>query len=153
VIAVLILGACVAQPEYRNPAGSVILGGSIGVATGDLETAFNLGVSIGYAVVTGIVPSLRGVLIAGDGVGGELAATLTLSPPIDWPVVPFAVAEGGHRWERYERGWIFGGGGGVLIGWPTRRMSLQLGWIVRRYGIAEGAVTVMGPLFGVVVSR
>jgi hypothetical protein len=161
VIAVLILSACIAQtetataaaeppPAYRNPSGSWIVGGALGVATGGAGTVFGFGVSVGYAVITGVVPGVRGVLIAGRGIGGELAATLTLTPPLDWPIVPFAAGEGGHRWDRDGRGWIYGGGGGVYLGAPSRSFGLQLGWMFRRYAVEGGAtVDASGPLLGV----
>jgi hypothetical protein len=159
VIAVLTL-ALLAQTEtatstdeYRNPAGSWIVGGTIGAAIGGSGTVFVAGVSVGYAVITGVVPAVRGVVIAGEGVGGELAATVTLTPPLSWPVVPFAIGEGGYRWDRDFRGWIYGGGGGFTIGAPSMRFGLQLGWIFRRYAIAGGdTVDASGPIVGLSVA-
>ena len=139
--------------EYRNPSGAWIVGGTIGAAVGGSGTVFVFGVSVGYAVFTGVVPGVRGVLIAGRGIGGELAATLTLTPPFAWPVLPFVVGEGGYRWDRDVRGFIYGGGGGLYIGAPTNRFGLQLGWIFRRYAIEDGpTVNAGGPIVGVAVA-
>jgi hypothetical protein len=140
-------------PEYRNPSGAWIVGGTIGVAVGGAGTAFVFGASVGYAVFTGVVPGVRGVVIAGRGIGGELAATLTLTPPFSSPILPFALAEGGHRWDPDFRGWIFGGGGGIYVGSPASRFGLQLGWIFRRYAIEDGPdVDASGPIIGVSAS-
>lgn len=141
-------------PEiYRNPTGSIVFGGIVGAAVGNRGTAFVLGASFGYAVVTGVVPGIRGVAVAGDGFGGELAATLLLTPPLDWPVLPFVVGEGGHRWDRDFSGFIYGGGGGLFIGSPRSRVGLQVGWIVRRFAIHDGpTVDASGPLIGVSAS-
>jgi hypothetical protein len=140
-------------PERRNPAGAWIVGGTIGVAVGDGGTAFVFGASVGYAVFTGVVPGLRGVVVAGRGIGGELAGTLTLTPPFSWPILPFAIAEGGHRWDPDGRGWIYGGGGGIYIGSPASRFGLQLGWIFRRYAIEDRPdVDASGPIIGVSAS-
>jgi len=128
----------------------VIVGGTIGAAVGGSGTVFVAGVSVGYAVVTGVVPGVRGVVIAGEGIGGEVALMVTLTPPLSWPLVPFVIGEGGYRWDRDFRGWIYGGGGGFYIGGPSRRFGLQVGWIFRRYAI-EGFRTVdsSGPIIGV----
>ncbi len=153
VLALLASTATIAEvpPALCNPAGSLVLGGGLAVRVGKAGAAFGFGVSLGYAVVTGVVPGVRGVLIAGEGVGAELAATLTLTPPFDWPVLPFAVAEGGHRWDPGGRGWIYGGGGGVSFG--SARLGVQTGWILRRYEIEDGpTLSESGPLFAVSAS-
>jgi hypothetical protein len=140
-------------PDLRNQGGSWIVGGTLGVAVGGSGTAFLVGASVGYAVVTGIVPGVRGVLLAGRGIGGEIAGTLTLSLPFDWSILPFVVGEGGHRWDRDARGWIYGGGGGVYIGSPSQSFGLQLGWIFRRYAIEDGpTVNASGPIVGISVA-
>ena len=140
-------------PEYRNPTGSWIAGGTVGVSVGDGGTVFVLGLSVGYAVITGVVPGVRGVLLVGRGIGGELAGTLTLTPPLAWPVLPFAVGEGGYRWDRDAHGFIYGGGGGLYISGPTNRFGLQVGWIFRRYAIRNGpTVDASGPIVGVSAS-
>lgn len=142
-----------APAVYRNPTGSMVLGGVVGAAVGERGSAFVLGASFGYAVLTGVVPGVRGVAVAGDGFGGEIAATLLLTPPLAWPVLPFLVGEGGHRWDPGSSGYIYGGGGGLFVGSPRSRIGFQLGWIVRRYAIHDGpTIDASGPLIGITAS-
>lgn len=123
----------VAPTAYRNPQGSIalsaILFGSFGSGG---ESTFVIGVGVGYAVVTGVVPGVRGALVAGGGsIGGDLAATLTLTPPVSWYITPFAVGEVGRRFDD-TGGWLYGAGGGIYIGEPSNTIALQVGWIFRR---------------------
>jgi hypothetical protein len=139
-------------PSLWNPTGSIVLGGGVGGTAGRSGTHFVLGASFGYAVISGVVPGARGAIIAGDGFGAELAATLMVTPPLPWAVVPFAAGEAGFRWNRDDRGPFYGGGGGLLIGAPEVRVGIQLGWTFRRYHRQDGAVVSHGPIVGLATS-
>lgn len=139
-----------APPAYRNPTGSISLSGTAGVASSREGTSVIIGVGVGYAVFTGVVPGVRGLIISGPpGVGGELAATLTLTPPLSARFTPFVVGEAGRRWEPGLRGWLYGAGGGLYIGRPEASFGLQLGWIFRWIRLDDGrTVRGDGPIVG-----
>ncbi len=132
--------------KYRNPQGSLVIGGAVGVAVGDGKTAVAIGVSVGYAVFTGVLPALRGVLIIDQKIGGEVAATLTLTPPLSFVLVPFAHGEVGRRWDGFGEAWLYGGGGGVMLGDPASKLGVELGWVFRRYAYEKVSVDGSGPL-------
>lgn len=135
--------------KYRNPQGSLVVGGAVGIAVGDGKTAVAIGLSVGYAVFTGVLPTLRGVLIIDQKVGGELAATLTLTPPLSFVLVPFAHGEVGRRWDGFGEAWLYGGGGGVMLGDPASKLGVQLGWVFRRYAYEKVSVDGSGPLIAI----
>lgn len=135
--------------KYRNPQGSLVVGGAVGIAVGDGKTAVAIGLSVGYAVFTGVLPALRGVLIIDQKVGGELAATLTLTPPLSFVLVPFAHGEVGRRWDGFGEAWLYGGGGGVMLGDPASKLGVQLGWVFRRYAYEKVSVDGSGPLIAI----
>jgi hypothetical protein len=146
----LVMIALVAQTETATTSSSWIIGGTIGVAVGGGGTAFGFGASVGYAIFNAVIPAVRGVLVIGSGLGGELAGTLTLTLPFSWPVLPFVLGEGGYRWSRFARGGIFGGGGGLFLGNPRRTFGIQVGWIFRRWTIEDAPdVDASGPIFGI----
>ncbi|MCA9552405.1 MAG: hypothetical protein KC933_20390, partial [Myxococcales bacterium] len=138
-------------PPYRNPTGALVTSGTLGMAIGGNGTSFVLGVGLGYAVVHGVVPGVRGLLVVGHGVGGELALTATLTPPVSWDVTPFLMLEGGRRWLDDLSGWLYGVGGGVYIGNPMSHFGFQLGWVWRRFVVAGTAYDVSTPIGGVSV--
>lgn len=135
--------------KYRNPQGSLVVGGAVGIAVGDGKTAVAIGLSVGYAVFTGVLPALRGVLIIDQKVGGELAATLTLTPPLSFVLVPFAHGEVGRRWDGFGEAWLYGGGGGVMLGDPASKLGVELGWVFRRYAYEKVSVDGSGPLIAI----
>jgi hypothetical protein len=141
-----------ARSPFRNPRGAVVTNGILGVATGSGGTSLVVGAGVGYSVVTGVVPGVRGLLVVGQGVGGELALTATLTPPVEWDVTPFVVVEGGRRWLDGATGWLYGAGGGVYIGSPLSRFGFQLGWVWRRFAVSGGPTyDVSTPIGGVSV--
>lgn len=136
---------------YRNPSGSISLNAVGGVAVGD-RTSIILGAGVGYAVLTGVLPGVRGLLIAGNGVGGELATTLTLTPPIPGSFTPFVVGELGRRWDPDVAAWMAGVGGGVYLGEPASSVNLQLGYIHRWFFLPGGGTQTLGaPIVGIAV--
>lgn len=135
--------------KYRNPRGSLVVGGAVGIAVGDGKTAVAIGLSVGYAVFTGVLPALRGVLIIDQKVGGEVAATLTLTPPLSLVLVPFAHGEVGRRWDGFGEAWLYGGGGGVMLGDPASKLGVELGWVFRRYAYEKVNVDGSGPLIAI----
>ena len=148
--------ARLARPErpspYRNPRGAIVTSGILGVATGAGGTSLVVGAGLGYSVVTGVVPGVRGLLVVGNGVGGEVAVTATLTPPVTWDVTPFAVLEAGRRWLDDRSGWLYGAGAGVYIGSPFSKVSFQLGWVWRRFAVSGGPTyDVSTPIGGVSV--
>lgn len=139
--------------ENRNPQGSVLAAFFFGVGydseTGSTAVAFGLG--LGYAMFTGVVPGVRAEILYDDGFGGELAATLTLTPPLDWVVTPFVLGETGLHWEGGRRGWMYGAGGGVYLGDPSSRIALQIGYIWRKIDYTTGKdENADGPLLAVI---
>jgi hypothetical protein len=135
-------GQTEASANYYDPQGSVQVGLTGG---GSFSSDFNYGIigaSVGYAVFTGVVPGLRGAGFFGDLTGGEIAGTLTLTPPIVFPVVPFVMGEIGHAWQNFNdqsfRGLLAGGGGGIHLGQPTDRFTVRAGVIYRYYDLAGG---------------
>lgn len=119
--------------SYHNPRGALVISPSFGVAVGSQTTAVAVGVGVGYAVLTGVLPGLRGVMIFGDGVAGELATNLTLTPPLDFYLVPFLYGELGRRFDEAGGAWLYAGGGGLYVGEPAAPFGVQVGWIFRRY--------------------
>ncbi|MFO0726198.1 MAG: hypothetical protein U1E65_20610 [Myxococcota bacterium] len=139
-------------PRYRNPQGSLVLGGGIGIAVGDGKTTVAVGLSAGYAVFTGVVPALRGTVIFAEKMGGELAATLTLTPPINFFIVPALHGEVGRRWDGFGQAWLYGGGPAVYLGEADSALGLEVGWVFRRYSYDAGvAVDGSGPLISLSV--
>jgi hypothetical protein len=136
---------------YRNPEGSIALNAFIGVAVSSSGSRYGLGVGVGYAFITGVVPGVRALVVAGDGVGGELAATLTLTPPIATSITPFAVGEAGRRFDPIGSGWLYGAGGGIYIGEPQATFGFQIGWIFRRivYPDPIGSLDDSGPIVAI----
>lgn len=138
---------------YRNPAGSVQISGAVSVAVGNEQTVFGLGIGVGYAVITGVVPGFRALLlVGGDEVAGELATTLTLTPPLATYLVPFVLGEVGRRFDGLGGAWLFGAGGGVYLGEPQAGFGLQLGWIFRKYVYESGSISGNGPIIAVSIS-
>lgn len=134
-------------PAYRNPRGAVVLSPFVGFVASPSGTSASLGLGAGYAPITGVLPGARAMMIFGDVLAGELAATLTLTPPLETIVVPFVTAEFGRRFERVYPGWLYGAGGGIYYGRPRDRFGLQAGWIWRRLKPSGlPAVDVSGPL-------
>jgi len=133
----------------QDPQGSILGSGILGISTGSGGTSLVLGVGVGYAVFDGVVPGVRGLAVLGDRLGGELAATLTLTLPVGWYAVPFVTGEGGRRWLDGLAGWIVGAGGGVRIGWPSSRLAFRLGWIWRRFYVQGASFDVSAPIVGV----
>ncbi len=118
-------------PKLRNPQGSVVVQGLAGMSSGGGQFSALIGLGLGYAIFTGVVPGIRGALFLGDVFGGEILATATLSPPLEGSVVPFVSGEVGHRWESGLRGLIYGVGGGLFLGDPAGSYGLQLGVMYR----------------------
>jgi len=105
----------------------------LGIGVGSTQTTVAVGAGVGYAVITGVLPGVRGtVIINEDRVAGELATTLTLTPPITFFVTPFAYGELGRRFD-ISGAWMVAGGPGVYVGDPRDTFVLQVGWIFRRY--------------------
>jgi hypothetical protein len=141
-----------ADPPYRNPQGSVQVTGAGSISVGSESTSIAIGVGVGYAVVTGVVPGVRVVVISNDGLGAELAGTLTLTPPLSLYLVPFVVGEAGRRFLPGGGAWLYGGGGGVYIGEPESRVGLQLGWIFRRLVFENESFDSSGPIITISIS-
>jgi hypothetical protein len=138
--------------DYRNPQGSILasffFGGGYSSQNG---AAVALGLGFGYAVITGVVPGVRGIMIAsGDGVAGEVMGTLTLTPPLTWSITPFAQGEAGYRGDGDDSGVLYGAGIGAFLGDPGGRVALQLGWIWRRLNTRDDRnIDASGPLLGI----
>lgn len=138
--------------RYRNPQGSIQVTGAIGVSVGSEQTLVAIGAGVGYAVVTGVVPGIRGVIIAGDGIGAELAGTLTLTPPLATYLVPFLVGEAGRRFDEFGGAWLYGGGGGLYVGEPASGLGLQVGWMFRRLVYEDVTLDASGPIISISIS-
>jgi len=130
------------NPNLRDPRGSVIVGVTGG---GSFSSNFSYGVigaHVGYAVLTGVVPGARGAVFFGDLSGGEGAATLWLTPPLELPIVPFLVGEIGYASQSFSgesfSGALFGAGGGVHLGEPQQRFNARVGLIYRYYDLGGG---------------
>jgi hypothetical protein len=132
-------------PVYRNPQKSINLGLIAGAAVGGGQAQFVIGANVGYAVLTGVVPGVRAVMIAGNGVAGELGLTVTLTPPITTSFTPFAIGEVGRRFDDLG-GWIYGAGGGLYLGEPAAQFAFQLGWMFRRIVYSDHGVDASGPI-------
>lgn len=117
--------------KLRNPQGSVVVQGLAGMSSSEKQFSALIGLGVGYAIFTGVVPGVRGALFLGDVFGGEILATATLSPPLEGSVVPFVVGEVGHRWQSELGGLIYGVGGGFFLGDPAGNYGLQLGVVYR----------------------
>jgi hypothetical protein len=136
---------------YRYPAGSFAFSGGFGLALGNGSSAYALSLGVGYAVLTGVLPGIRGEVISASGVGGEFAGTLTLTPPISLYAVPFVLGEIGQRWDSVGSALFFRAGGGLTLGEPESHFALQLGWSIARYQYPApvGNVDSNGPLIGI----
>jgi len=130
------------QARLRDPQGSVLVGVTGGASFSSEFSYGTIGAHAGYAVLTGVVPGIRGNIFFGDLSGGELAATAWLTPPLAFPVVPFAVGELGWAWQSFSNqsfnGALLGVGGGLHFGEPTDRFNLRAGVIYRYYDIQGG---------------
>lgn len=138
--------------NYRNPRGSALTGVYFGLGhNSETGTTFFFGLSVGYALLTGVVPGVRGELIANDrGVGGEVAGTLTLTPPLTWDITPFGIAEVGYHGEDNFSGYLWGLGGGIYIGDPSSRLAIQIGWVYRRLIVEGNDRDISGPILAAV---
>jgi hypothetical protein len=136
--------------DYRNPQGS-FLSAFLFFIGHDSQTgtfvAFGLG--LGYAVITGVVPGVRGELLYSDGFGAEVAGTLTLTPPLSWSLTPFLIGEAGLHFEDGRQGWLYGGGAGVYLGDPTSRIAVQLGYVWRAIVYENEKQDGSGPLLAI----
>jgi hypothetical protein len=140
-------------PEYHNQRGSVIAGGMVGISKDSTGTRYAGGLSLGYAFLTGIVPSVRGLVAkSGDQVSGELAATLTLSPPLSISFVPFLMGEVGRIFDPDGKAWMYAGGGGFYLGSPEDGSALQLGYLFRRITFDGRNYDASGPLIAISVA-
>jgi hypothetical protein len=139
--------------NYRNPRGSLLTGIYFGIGQ-NAETGLSLffGLSAGYAALTGVVPGVRGELLANDrGVGGEVAGTLTLTPPLTWDLTPFVIGELGYHGEGEGfSGYLYGVGGGFYLGDPSSRIALQIGWVWRRLIVDGADRDISGPILAAV---
>lgn len=133
-------------PPYRNRRGSVVVLASAGIAIGSESTSVAIGAGVGYALVTGVLPSVRAVLIFGDGTAGELSLDLTLTPPIAAPLVPFVQGEMGRRFDGAGGAWILAVGGGVYLGDPRSTLNIALGYAYRRYLYENVSLNGSGPI-------
>ncbi len=132
--------------DLRNEQGQLIVSAYLGAVVGQ-KSGIAVGAGVGYAVFGGVVPGVRGVVIASDGIGGEVAATLTLSAPFDFYLIPFLIGEVGGRFDPIGQGLLYGGGGGVYIGNPNSTFGLQLGWMFRRIDYGDiGSADASGPI-------
>ncbi|MCK6545658.1 hypothetical protein L6R52_07295 [Myxococcota bacterium] len=139
-------------PKYHNQRGSVIAGGTVGISKDQYGTRYAGGLSLGYAFVTGVVPSVRGLISkSGDHVGGEIAATLTLSPPLSISFVPFAMGEVGRLFSGGASAWMYAGGGGLYLGSPEDGSALQIGYLFRRITFEGRNYDASGPLIAISV--
>ena len=127
-----------AAPSGHDPQGSIVANGILGFSSGSNGTSFVVGAGIGYAVVDGLVPGVRGYAVLGNASGGELALTLGYTLSAGWYVSPFVVVEGGRRWFAGDEGWVVGAGGGMRLGYPTSRLTLRVGWVFRRFYVTSG---------------
>lgn len=134
---------------YRSPSGSVAIDGGFGVGAGGGATRFLFDLGAGYAVLTGVVPGVRGALAVGPELGGALAATLTLSLPIETYVVPYVVGELGGQLDGDGLGWTWGAGGGLFVGDPGFAFSIRIGWMFRRVEFGRTSRSTTGPILGV----
>lgn len=137
-----------APSPYRNPRGTIAASGILGVGVGS-NTTFVVGAGVGYAFVTGILVGARGQVIAGDLVGGELAGTLTLTPPLPGTFTPFLLGEFGRRFVDDFSAWFYGVGAGVYLGDPSASVNIQLGYVHRWFVYGSGTVDVGAPLVGI----
>lgn len=139
----LCMTSSIAQANgLRDPEGSILVGVSGGGQFSDEFNYGTVGLSFGYAVIDGVVPGVRGNIFFGDLTGGELAATLWLTPPLRGPVVPFVVGEFGHAWQNFNdvelTGLLYGAGAGLHLGSPGDSITARAGLIYRYYDIGNG---------------
>lgn len=132
--------------RLRDPQGSILVGLTGGASFSSRFTYGAVGLQAGYAVLTGVVPGVRGTVFFGDLTGGELAGTLWLTPPIDFVVVPFAVGEVGYVWRNFDgfsqQGPLYGAGGGIHFGQPGDLFNLRAGLIYRYLDVEPGEGTI-----------
>lgn len=137
------------ERPYRNPQGALLLNGSLGLSVGSGVTYVGVGIGAGYAVVTGVVPGARGLVLFGSGATvGEVAATLTLTPPLRVYTLPFVIGEVGGRFEPAGRALVYGVGGGLYLGEADSTFAFQVGWMWRRakFGGELGTFDISGPI-------
>ncbi len=128
--------------NLRDPQGSLLVGITGGATFASGVQFGTVGVHVGYAVLTGVVPGIRGNVFFGGLSGGQVVGTLWLTPPINLVVVPFGVAEAGYVWQNINdqpsNGAVYGVGGGVHLGRPTDRLAVRAGVIYRYFNIDGG---------------
>ena len=128
--------------KYRDPQGALLIGITGGASIGSGLRYGSAGGHIGYAVVTGVVPGVRGTAFFGDLSGGEVVGTLWLTPPLSARMVPFAVGEVGYVWQEVgsvkTSGAIYGVGGGFHFGRPTAGVAVRAGVVYRYLDFAGG---------------
>ena len=131
------------RSNYRDPMGSILLGITGGASVGSGVQYGNVGVQIGYAVLTGVVPGIRGTGYFGGLTGGEVVGTLWLTPPLELSVVPFAVGEIGYVWQEVNsistNGALYGAGGGLHFGRPTSSLQIRAGVVYRFFDFGGGS--------------
>lgn len=140
------------RKPVHDPQGRLIVAGSVGAVVSNSELAVLLGAQVGYAVIDGLVPSVRGQVFFGGFSGGEVAGNLMYTPPLSLPLVPFVMFDGGYRWEDPFEGSIIGGGGGLHLGSPGARFNMRAGVLYHRWFVNDlagrnvGDVDIIRPL-------
>lgn len=140
------------RPRSRYGQGSMLVSLGLGLEVGNQRTRAAASASFGYAVLDGVVPGLRGMVVFTDPAAGELAPNLFLTIPVDFPVLPFAYGEVGRRFDGAGGAWLLGGGGGLQFGYPRSPFGLQVGWLFRRYFYTDVSVDGSGLLLAATIS-
>ena len=140
------------RPRSRYGQGSMLVSLGLGVEIGNQRTRAAASASFGYAVLDGMVPGLRGMVVFSDPAAGELAPNLFLTIPVDFPVLPFAYGEAGRRFDGAGGAWLLGGGGGLQFGYPRSPFGFQVGWLFRRYFYTDVSVDGSGLLLAATIS-
>lgn len=133
---------------FRNPANSLIVTPVLAFGVSSLSGArLIVGGNVGYAVLDGVLPAV-GVLAGVDSNPSVYVNTsITLTPPVRWPLTPFALGEAGRSFGGFLPGWRYGGGVGVYIGPSSASIGLQLGYRWLRYEPNEGRGQTVGAPF------
>jgi len=142
---------CGADRAVHEPGGAVLVDGGLAVGAGAGAARFGLSLGVGYALVDGVVPGVRGGVVIGHEFGGDLVATLRLSLPLDSYVVPYARGELGGRYDGFGLGWTWAAGGGVLIGDPGFGVTLSIGWSFQQIHHGDRVRNANGPALGISV--
>ncbi len=140
------------RPRSRYGRGAMLVSLGLGLEVGNQRTRVAASASFGYAVLDGVVPGLRGMVMPSDPVAGELAPNLFLTIPVDFPVLPFLYGEAGRRFDGSGGAWLLGGGGGLQFGYPRSPFGVQAGWLFRRYFYSNVSVDGSGLLLAATVS-